>query len=61
MTEELGFESDEQGARFLVEYGCQAFLEENDGEVRLLTGKVGNIIALASRAAFQKVDIKGQL
>lgn len=57
ITEELGFESDEECARFLCEHGGQSFLEERDDGVRLLTGKVGNTFEGVKDAAFRKVDI----
>lgn len=44
ITEELGFESDDQSARFLCDHGCQAFFDEREDGVRLLTGKVGNTV-----------------
>lgn len=61
ITEELGFESDEESARFLCDHGAQGFLEEREDGVRLLTGKVGNTFETAKSAAFRKVDIKGQI
>ena len=61
ITEELGFESDEESARFLCEHGGQALLEEREDGVRLLTGKAGNIFEGHKEAAFKKVDIKGQI
>ena len=61
VTEELGFESDEESARFLCDHGAQAFLEEGEDIVRLLTGKVGNTFEAAKLAAFRRVDIKGQI
>ncbi|MCJ1314784.1 hypothetical protein MMC15_000096 [Xylographa vitiligo] len=61
ITEELGFESDEESARFLCDQGGQAFLEEREDGVRLLSGKVGNIFEAVKDAAFRKVDIKGQI
>jgi hypothetical protein len=61
ITEELGFESDEESARFLCDHEAQAFLEEREDGVRLLTGKVGNVIEGARAASFKKVDIKGQI
>ena len=60
VTEELGFESDEESARFICEYGGQAYLEEG-AEVKLLTGKALNFFDPAKDAAFRKVDIKGQI
>lgn len=61
ITEELGFESDDESARFICEHGGQAFLEERDDGVRLLTGKVQNYFEPAKQAAFRRVDIKGQI
>ena len=61
ITEELGFESDDESARFICEHGGQAFLEERDDGVRLLTGKVSNYFEPAKQAAFRRVDIKGQI
>lgn len=60
ITEELGFESDDESARFICEHGGQDFLEERDNGVRLLTGKATNYFD-AKQAAFRKVDIKGQI
>ena len=62
VTEELGFESDDESARFICDHGGQAFLDEKEeGEVRLLTGKALRFFEGARSAAFQKVDIKGQI
>ena len=61
LTEELGFESDDESARFICDHGGQSFLEERDGEVRLLTGKALRFFETARHAAFKKVDIKGQI
>ena len=60
-TEELGFESDDESARFICDHGGQSFLEERDGQVRLLTGKALRVFETARNAAFKKVDIKGQI
>lgn len=60
-TEELGFESDDESARFICDHGGQMFLEERDGEVRILTGKALRFFETARSAAFKKVDIKGQI
>lgn len=60
-TEELGFESDDESARFICDHGGQAFLEEREGEVRILTKKARNFFESARQAAFRKVDIKGQI
>ena len=61
LTEELGFESDEESARFICDYSGQSFLEERNGEVRLLTAKALRFFETARNAAFKKVDIKGQI
>ena len=55
ITEELGFESDEESARFILEYASEDFLEERDDGVRLLTGKVGQIFETAKARAFLRV------
>ncbi len=60
-TEELGFESDDESARFICDHGGQSFLEERDGEVRLLAGKALRFFETARTAAFKREDIKGQI
>jgi hypothetical protein len=61
ITEELGFESDEESARFILEYASEDLLEERSDGVRLLTGKAGQIFENAKTKAFQRVDPpKGQ-
>ena len=61
ITEELGFESDEESARFILEYASEDILQERDDGVRLLTGKAGQIFDNAKASAFKRVDIKGQI
>ncbi|KAL9103161.1 MAG: hypothetical protein Q9163_001766 [Psora crenata] len=62
VTEELGFESDDESARFVCDHGGQSFLDEREeGEVRLLTGKALRFFEGAKAAAFKTVDIKGQI
>ena len=64
VTEELGFESDEETAQFIVDHlgeGLTHLLEEKDDGVRLLTGKVGQVFENSRAAAFKHVDIKGQI
>lgn len=64
LTEELGFDTDEEMAKFILEHGGESadqFLQERDGHVRLLSGKVGPIFENARAAAFGSVDIKGQI
>lgn len=55
VTEELGFESDEESARFVLEYASEDILQERDDEVRLLTGKAGQIFDNAKAGAFKHV------
>ncbi len=61
ITEELGFESDEESARFICDHGAQSLLEEQTDGVRLLSGKAGFIFETAKSDAFRRVDIKGQI
>ncbi|EED18294.1 SAC3/GANP domain protein [Talaromyces stipitatus ATCC 10500] len=61
ITEELGFESDEQSVRFILEYASGELLQERDGHVRLLTGKAGRMFEDAKSQAYRVVDIKGQI
>ncbi|KAJ6106980.1 hypothetical protein N7512_010497 [Penicillium capsulatum] len=61
ITEELGFESDEQAAHFVLDHSSQDLLEEKNGLVRLLTGKAGLVFEKAKIEAHRVVDIKGQI
>jgi SAC3 family protein LENG8/THP3 len=64
VTEELGFESDEEACQFILSYipdESPALLEEKDGDVRFLSGKAGNIFLNARNSAFRDIDIKGQI
>lgn len=61
VTEELGFESDEQTARFILDHASEEVLEEKNGTVRLLTGKTGMVFEQAKAEAHRVVDIKGQI
>jgi hypothetical protein len=61
VTEELGFESDGDAAQFIVDYNGQHLLEENEDQLRFLTGKAGQIFEASKAEAFRKVDIKGQI
>ena len=63
LTEELGFESDDESARFLCDNGAQGYLEQHEegGEVRFLSGKALRFFETAKQQAFKKVDIKGQI
>lgn len=62
ITEELGFESDTDTADFILNHGGQCgFIQADNEEVRLSVDKVRQIFEDASKVAFSKVDIKGQL
>lgn len=61
LTEELGFESDQDCAQFLIDCNAQHLLEQKDETVRMATGKAGGLFDVAKTAAFRRVDIKGQL
>ncbi|PYH97433.1 hypothetical protein BO71DRAFT_346971 [Aspergillus ellipticus CBS 707.79] len=62
ITEELGFESDEQSAHFILDHTAEDLLQEKDGVVRLLTsGKAGQLFEGAKADAHRVVDIKGQI
>ncbi|KAE8144770.1 SAC3/GANP/Nin1/mts3/eIF-3 p25 family-domain-containing protein [Aspergillus avenaceus] len=62
ITEELGFESDEQSARFILDNTSEDLLQEKDGAVRLLTGgRAGQLFEAAKADAHRIVDIKGQI
>ena len=61
VTEELGFESDEQSAHFILDHSSEGLLHEKEGSVRLLTGKAGHVFQMAKAEAHRVVDIKGQI
>lgn len=61
VTEELGFESDEDSARFVLEHASEDLLGETQDGVRLLTGKAGQVFEGAKREAFKIIDLKGQI
>ncbi|PGG99252.1 hypothetical protein AJ79_08615 [Helicocarpus griseus UAMH5409] len=61
ITEELGFESDEQAARFILDHAPEDLLQEKLDGVKLLTGKAGQVFELAKAEAHKVVDIKGQI
>ncbi|KAI5288850.1 hypothetical protein KEM52_001002 [Ascosphaera acerosa] len=62
ITEELGFESDEQSARFILQHAPAELLQERqDGSVCLLTAKAGSVFEEARAAAHRLIDIKGQI
>ena len=61
ITEELGFESDADAAQFILDYQGQHLLEDRQEYIAFLTGKAGQLFEGPRAAAFQKVDIKGQI
>ncbi|KKK13117.1 hypothetical protein AOCH_005824 [Aspergillus ochraceoroseus] len=62
ITEELGFESDEQSARFILDHTAEDLLQEKDGIVKLLTGgRAAQLFEQAKSEAHRVVDIKGQI
>ncbi|EEQ29736.1 SAC3/GANP domain-containing protein [Microsporum canis CBS 113480] len=61
ITEELGFESDEQSARFVLDHVPEHLLQEKADGVKLLTGKCGAAFEQAKLAAHRVIDIKGQI
>ncbi|KAL3475286.1 SAC3/GANP/Nin1/mts3/eIF-3 p25 family-domain-containing protein [Aspergillus californicus] len=62
ITEELGFESDEQSAHFILDHSAEDLLQEKDGVVRLLTGgKAAQLFEVSRTEAHRVVDIKGQI
>lgn len=61
ITEELGFESDEQSAHFILDHTSEELLQEKDGSVRLLTSKSPRLFEAAKDEAHRVVDIKGQI
>ncbi|KAL6886212.1 SAC3/GANP/Nin1/mts3/eIF-3 p25 family domain-containing protein [Trichoderma longibrachiatum] len=61
ITEELGFESDADAAQFIIDYQGQHLLEDRTEYIAFLTGKANGLFENHRAAAFQKVDIKGQI
>lgn len=62
VTDELAFDSDGDAATFICEHGNESFLQQDAaGDVRFMTGKVGNVYDEARRRAFGTVDLKGQI
>lgn len=61
LTEELAFESAQDCAQFICEYGGEHLLEtKTDGPI-LAAAKAGQVFEQAKSAAFRRVDIKGQI
>lgn len=61
VTEELAFETDEEAAKFILEYAERDVLDDSQPDyVKLLTKKT-RVFEEAKAAAFSRVDIKGQI
>lgn len=58
VTEELGFDSDEDCARFICEHGAPHLLDERDDGVHLLTGKGPGFFDSALKAASARPGVK---
>ncbi|KAL8854941.1 MAG: hypothetical protein Q9221_000137 [Calogaya cf. arnoldii] len=58
VTEELGFDSDEDCARFICEHGAPHLLDERDDGVYLLTGKGPGFFDSALKAASARPGVK---
>lgn len=71
LTKELAFECDPSHLfegdihhaclEFVRKYSGESLIQERDGNIRILTGKAGNIFETAMKTAFGTVDIKGQI
>ncbi|KAB5540380.1 SAC3/GANP/Nin1/mts3/eIF-3 p25 family-domain-containing protein [Coniochaeta sp. 2T2.1] len=63
VTEELGFESDQHAAQFIVDSTGETVLEEKNGDIMFATAKADKLQTFeALRAqAFRRIDIKGQI
>ena len=61
LTEELGFESDQDCASFICDHGGQNLLENKEGALAFAAGKAGQVFQRAKDAAFRRVDLKGQI
>ncbi|KAL8778027.1 MAG: hypothetical protein Q9213_007601 [Squamulea squamosa] len=61
VTEELGFDSDEDCARFTCDHGAPHLLDERDEGVHLLTGKAQGFFEPALKAASARPDAKAHV
>ncbi|CAK4032001.1 Hypothetical predicted protein [Lecanosticta acicola] len=71
LTQELAFECEEAELfegdvhqaclDFVARYSGDRLIQPKDDDIRVLTGKAGNIFEDAKKAAFGSVDIKGQI
>jgi hypothetical protein len=64
ISEELGFESDQHAAQFIVDHNGETALEErSDGDIAFLTAKADKFQLFEGQraSAFRRIDIKGQI
>lgn len=61
LTEELGFESDQDCVQFLLDYQAQPYIEQDNDTLKLTTAKSSSLFEAAKATAFRRVDIKGQI
>ena len=70
LVSELAFQDEDEDpdaghrncVQFICDYGGQHLIErKDDGQVRFLTGKAGNLFEAAKQATFRTIDIKGQI
>ncbi|KAF2673402.1 SAC3/GANP domain protein [Microthyrium microscopicum] len=61
VAEELGFDSYDHAAQFVIDNGASAHLIQQPDNSFLLNTKAKDIFLHAQKAAFQKIDIKGQI
>lgn len=61
LTEELGFESDQDCAGFICDNNGEALLESKPAGIVFAAGKAGQLFEQSKLALFRRVDIKGQI
>jgi hypothetical protein len=61
ISEELGFEGDEEARDFLLSYVNESVLPIRNEAFHFVTKSIGSIFEQAKAEAFRVVDIKGQL
>lgn len=61
LSEELGFESDQDCAAFICDHNGEALLEAKAAGITFAAGKAGLLFEVAKSTLFRRVDIKGQI
>jgi len=65
LTDELGFENDDDCRQFLQDHGAQSLVEEkateNGAQLRVRVKEGASLFENLRTAAFSKVDLKGQI